>query len=257
MYYQLQNRLQEISREIESLEKKLKKLPPGKICVSSNGKYTKWYDLTAEGRRYIPKNEKERAEKLALRKLYESRLAYLKKEARALKLYNNNSPGDEQFFYDTVLKNQGFIDLLGDITSPKQKYKAWANEPYRTNPYKINQKKHKSLSGHKLRSKSEKMIANSLFLCGIPFRVECELNLGNHIIYPDFTICRPRDWTLVYWEHYGMVDDPGYNDHNRGRHDEYIDNGIIPGINLIETYETSEYPLTEDIAMDSIKRFLL
>lgn len=257
MYYQLQNRLKEISEEILDLEGKLRKLPPGKLCVTNNGKYSKWYNLTPEGSIYIPKSEKERAEKLALRKLYESRLAYLKKEAYALSLYNHHSPGNEQFFHDTVLKNPGFVELLGNMPSPKQKYKAWANEPYRTNPFKINQKKHTSLSGHKLRSKSERSIANALFLNGIPFRVECELCFGNHIIYPDFTIRRPRDWALVYWEHYGMVDSPEYNDHNRGRHDEYIDNGIIPGINLIETYETSEYPLTEDTIMDNIKRFLL
>ena len=39
-----------------------------------------------------------------------------------------------------------------------------------------------------MRSKSEAMIAMSLYVQKIPYRYECELKLGSITLFPDFTI---------------------------------------------------------------------
>lgn len=257
MDYYLNHKLKTIVNEINHYEKLLKELPPGRLSICTNGEYTKWYDIQNPEHKYIPKSNREYAEQLALKRLYEARLKYLKKEEAALRSYIKKCPDDESAFISDIRKCREITELLSPILSPEEKYATWANEPYNTNPYKPDQRKHPSLSGHILRSKSEKDIANALFINKIPFRVEAELSLGKHVIFPDFTILRPKDGAIVYWEHYGMVSDPKYNEQNKGRHDEYIENGFIPTINLIETYETLDYPLTMDIIDDNIKRFLL
>ena len=47
----------------------------------------------------------------------------------------------------------------------------------------------------------------------------------------------------IYLEHFGLLDDEEYLYKNLQKMDEYRDNGIYPGKNLIFTYETGENPL--------------
>ena len=46
-----------------------------------------------------------------------------------------------------------------------------------------------------------------------------------------------------YWEHFGMMDNPEYASPACRKIKTYCDNGIIPSINLIMTYETSACPI--------------
>ena len=59
-----------------------------------------------------------------------------------------------------------------------------------------------------MRSKSEAMIAMSLYVQKIPYRYECELKLGSITLFPDFTIRHPETGEIFYWEHFGMMDKP-------------------------------------------------
>ena len=65
--------------------------------------------------------------------------------------------------------------------------------------------------GERVRSKSEKIIADKLYMLGIPYRYEYPLVLeGNITIYPDFAILRMPQREEVYLEHFGMMDDEDY-----------------------------------------------
>ena len=63
------------------------------------------------------------------------------------------------------------------------------------------------------------------------------------IRYPDFTLLRVKTREEVYLEHFGLLDDEEYLYKNLQKLDEYRDNGIYPGKNLIFTYETGDNPL--------------
>jgi ATP-dependent DNA helicase RecQ len=70
-------------------------------------------------------------------------------------------------------------------------------------------RKHKTLSGDLVRSKSEVIIANILYQSGIPFTYEARLVAPDGSRYmPDFTI----EWRgkTYYWEHLGMLDVEDY-----------------------------------------------
>ena len=99
--------------------------------------------------------------------------------------------------------------------------------------------------GYKVRSKSEALAADRLFLEGILFHYEERQVLSGGEAYPDFVI--PITVTERYaWEHHGAMDKEGYLNRTRGKILSYLDNHMFPGINMITTYETRQHPLTEE-----------
>ena len=119
----------------------------------------------------------------------------------------------------------------------------WASAAYEQNAHYSDNLIHKSLSGHFHRSKSEVIIANSLFLNHIPYRYECALHLDDVVLYPDFTILHPKTLDVYYWEHFGMMDNHSYCDKTFQKLKLLGNHGIIPSINLITTYETQKHPI--------------
>ena len=134
---------------------------------------------------------------------------------------------------------------------------SWLSEEYTHNEAYPQALKHPCPSGNVVRSKSEAMIDLLLNQYGIPYRYECELKLDNISFYPDFTLFNPVSGQLVYWEHFGMMDDPQYSLNASRKISRYIAGNIIPGINLIMTFETSSNPLSGIIAESKIEEYLL
>ena len=75
--------------------------------------------------------------------------------------------------------------------------------------------------------------------------------------YPDFTIRHPKTGEIIYWEHFGLMDDPSYYQKTFSKLQLYASYGIIPSINLITTYETQEHPLSADIVEKIVKHYFL
>ena len=98
--------------------------------------------------------------------------------------------------------------------------------------------------GERVRSKSEKIIADKLHALGIPYRYEYPLVLeGNIKIYPDFAILKMPQREEVYLEHFGLMDNIEYMDSVIYKLNTYERNGIYLGVNLYITHETSKVPL--------------
>lgn len=95
----------------------------------------------------------------------------------------------------------------------------------------------------RVRSKSEKIIADRLFALGIPYKYEEALMLGGKVVFPDFTVLNTRTRKTFYWEHFGMIDDPEYLEKALKKVELYGKNDIIVGENLLITYETRNQPL--------------
>ncbi len=106
--------------------------------------------------------------------------------------------------------------------------------------------RHNTLSGIKVRSKSEALLADLFFTFNVHFEYEKEIKLGNIIFYPDFTITAP-DGRIFYWEHLGMLDDPTYARNWANKHNIYMRNGISEGNGLIITRDTNGTFDTDDV----------
>lgn len=63
------------------------------------------------------------------------------------------------------------------------------------------------------------------------------------IKFPDFTVLNKKTRQEVYIEHFGLLDDELYLSSNLLKLDEYRNNGIYLGKNLLFTYETENSPL--------------
>jgi hypothetical protein len=88
---------------------------------------------------------------------------------------------------------------------------------------------HRTERGDLVRSKSELVIAEKLHARGIEYAYEQPLALGQgRTRYPDFTIADHARGVTFYWEHLGLLDDPGYRARWDRKRAEYLAAGITP-----------------------------
>ena len=113
----------------------------------------------------------------------------------------------------------------------------WAAQPFETNPYLPEEKKHILSGGLRVRSKSEALIAEYLRIYQIPFRYEAALEIGGKVYYPDFTVRRPCDKKIFYWEHCGLTAQKKYLADMDRKLQVYRSAGITPWNGLILTYD--------------------
>lgn len=118
----------------------------------------------------------------------------------------------------------------------RQQLVEWSRAEYEQSDYKPEKKIHITSEGVRVRSKSELIIAELLYIQDIPFRYEEMLTIANRKFAPDFTILR-EDGALVYWEHCGMPNNPAYMASHKDKLSKYEAAGIVPWKNLIITYD--------------------
>ena len=86
---------------------------------------------------------------------------------------------------------------------------------------------HRTARGELVRSKSEVIIANELHNRGVDYAYEKELRFGEGPPrYPDFTIEDAASGLTIYWEHCGMLTDPGYKVRWDAKRLWYLENGV-------------------------------
>ncbi len=232
-----------VKGQIGILQDAIAALPPGKLVCARNGSWIKWYWDESHSQTYIPKWNRALAEQLAEKACKEQKLVDLENKRAAICAYLDVRKTLK--LEDRIELNPKYAELLIESGSPISKeLEAWASAPYEKNPVYPERKVHQCCSGEIVRSKSESMIAQALYLRKIPFRYECALHDGCNIIYPDFMIRHPQTGELYYWEHFGMMDDAFYVTNVRSKLKFYIEQGILPSINLIITYESRDKPLT-------------
>lgn len=252
-FFSLRN--QEITKEITETEKQLTFLPDGKLVCVQNGKYDKWFHRQDGNYTYISRKDQKLARHLAVKTYLSCYLDHLKDEQKAINSYLKHY-NPQQLRTRKLLSKPAYQKLLTEYFKPlSQELEKWAKEPYEHNPNHPENLIHQSISGNIVRSKSEAMIDMLLYQSRIPFRYECQLNLNGMLLYPDFTIRHPINGNLYYWEHFGMTDSPFYVQSFLKKMKIYLDNQIIPDINLITTFETQNSPLTPQKVQELIKHY--
>lgn len=245
---------------IHKIDKKLEDLPPGKMYITRNGKNFKWYCRLEEAANpvYIPKKKRKLAEQYAQKKYLLQLKKDLMHEITALDFYirhHEKRPWKSEAF---LTDKPEYQELLLSYFKPKsQELAEWANESYICNTSFPEHSIQKLPNGRRVRSKSEVMIATILDKYHIPYRVECKLEVGNKVYFPDFTIRHPQTGEIYYFEHLGLIEKPGYFENNVEKLWNYISHGIIPTVNLILTFETLEHPLTMERIEWLVKEYFL
>lgn len=211
---------------------------------------------------YIRKSEIKLAMDLAQKSYYQAAKPLLEKEKQQLEnfLKNYNHEETELLFYN--LNN-----VRKKLVKPIEMCKAdiiqqWNNEDYEENDYYGENKIFETEQGDKVRSKSEVIIANMLYEYrkDILYKYERPIFIDKEGVvgkmFPDFTILNIYTGTITYYEHFGCLDDPVYAEACVKKINNYIRNGIMPGKNLVMTYESREHPLDIIVVRKTIEGLL-
>ena len=272
--FQIEKRLVELQNLLFTKKKSYEKAPQGRIRISQNGGHPEYYLVTERGSlrgKYLPHSQKTLARQLA-QKDYDARLIkLLQKEISALQnymkqtsngraipeLYDSLCPARRSLITPAILTNEQYAARWQDVS--------WTGRPFESDaPYIC------TARGERVRSKSEVIIADTLFRHNIPYRYEFPITLkrinpddirrdfGSSItLYPDFLCLNTRTRTEFYWEHFGLMDSTEYSNNAAGKLRLYTENGILAGRNLIITMETQTEPPSIKALEKLIEEFLL
>ncbi len=233
----LKNYYQEIAIYFE---KELKKMPSGSLNYKTkNGfVYPYYYYTTEKGekkQRYMSKKEKPLIHELSRKRFIKLNLARLREKIKEIEKFVKVF---SLYDLDDILSEipVNFINTDYDVSKNKD-CTAWEKEEYDKSKFFPDGLLFGTVGGLRVRSKSEAIIAGLLEINNVPFRYEAALNLGDKTYYPDFTILRPRDKKILYWEHFGMADDEEYSFSMDRKMSVYRKHGIVPWDQLITTFE--------------------
>lgn len=240
----IRRKKEQICKELDKIHSLEKRFPKGELRCSKNNSRYKWFIKKQSGTFYLPKKERELAEKLAVKKYFSYKKQELESELSAcsafLRKMQTIEGKTEQLLYHPEYRR-----LLEKYFMPmNEELKEWQLAPFeRCNKYEETLII-KGTQGKMLRSKSEAIIDMLLYKNKIPFRYEEKLVLGMITIYLDFVIRHPVTGEYFYWEHFGIMDEENYRNQACNKIRLYCENGIIPSINLITTFETKNNPLS-------------
>lgn len=251
----VQNKIKELKKVLYTVDEYLKQAPKGCLKYQKREGKTYYFHQYKDEmskkyvRCYIERDNEVLAMELAQKGYCAKIKPLLEKEIRALEQFDSRyKDGEIEEFYDNLPETRkNFVRPVW--MSKKDLHKIWENE--QVEPYKKYEEglKFETERGEMVRSKSEVIIANLLYSkrnylsykYERPLEVNCE---GRNVtIHPDFTILNIETGKVVYWEHAGCMDNDDYVNDFIQKINTYISNQILPGRDLIITYETLDCPL--------------
>lgn len=248
------DRLLRISRIVED---RLTDAPDGFLKITTSKNNTQFIYCSGNNKNsYIKKDKVKLAYKLA-QKSYDSKVKRLvdrrlKQLATIAEEYKDNEIEDIYRELHPIRKS-----IVEAVEIPwDQRIKRWKSVPYNGKDFADNIPVIYTKKGERVRSKTEKILADYFYDNGIEYKYECPLKLrGIGTIYPDFTFLRRRDGKEVYWEHDGRMDDPGYAEKAIQKINSYMLNGIFPGDNLILSFESQKTVLSDKIIQALVVKY--
>lgn len=258
----LKNEANQLKKIIENVKKRLKNAPNGSLRVSKKRGRIEYYFRDEECRaarkngRYMKASERKFAKSIVQRDYDAQVLKLATERVKAIELFLEKYERTSlKKMYQKV--NPYRKELIDPVEISDEEYvKQWQAVEYERKPITNDAQVIITEQEERVRSKSEKIIADKLNMLGIPYRYECPILLdGNMKVFPDFTILRMPEREVVYLEHFGMMDDMDYVSKTMQKLNTYERNGIYLGINLFITYETSIRPMNTKV-LDEVLRAL-
>lgn len=197
---------------------------------------------------------------LAIKEYHKALLPLIKKEIKYLKLllkteeqiknaYNGMYEGKRILFEPDLIPTSKIIEDFENTTYEGLSFDDNDQTEYYTN------------RGERVRSKSEKIIADELARQKIPYKYEKPLVLfvdgKQKQFFPDFTVLNKTTGKIIYLEHLGMMDNSYYYNNTLNKLDIYEKNGLLIGKDILIFHESSRQPLNTRTIDDYINEFLL
>ena len=229
---------------IKRIEKSLENAPEGKLRISKEKNRIQFYNrirASENNGKYISKKNILLVRQLAQKDYDKQVLVNVKIRREKIKeiLEKIKSTDISKIYQDIPIEKQNLITPY--ILTDEQFIKSWNNKTYKSKGFMPDTPEIYTEKGERVRSKSEKILADKFNLMKIPYHYEYPLKLkGYGIIYPDFLVLNKRTRKEYYFEHFGLMDNPEYCRKAIKKIETYNKNGIFEGEQLITTYETSK-----------------
>lgn len=257
--------LEELEHLRRVVEQSLLNAPKGRMrCEMAKGKYPQYYIIDDETKEKHPTGKYLRKEEMAAARDYVQKeydykmLRELDKRIKDIKqllaisetseiknLYGKLPYAKRCLIQPYVLSDDEFVTEWENTKSLWDNTYPIINEFY-------------TEKGEIVRSKTEKMIADKLYLRNIPYKYEEGMRLGrNGMVFPDFTMLNKRTRREYYLEHFGMMDNPEYCKLAIEKIEMYEENGIHLGERLFATFESSLKSVNLKMIDNLLDRILL
>lgn len=216
--------------------------------VLKNGAYVQTY-ISEQGSaldsfHYLPVSQLDRAINIVKQEYYRNLKKCLEKKERQVNACIAHLGND--YVYEVYEKlGKGKQQLVEPIEMTDEEYrKRWESVEYTSKEFGDDDIEIYTEKGERVRSKSEKIIADKLYKENIAYRYECPIIIGNMItVYPDFIILDEKNRKDIILEHFGMMDNEVYAGSTVSKISLYAGEGYVMGDNLFFTMETATRPL--------------
>ena len=246
---------------IKKAEKSLEAAPKGILRVSKSRGAIQYYRRENEkdkNGQYIKKKNRSLANELAQKEYDMEILVTAKQQKEKLCRFVKEYMPDKimDVYYQLSPERQKLV--MPYILPTEQYVTEWESRRYKGKEFGVDMPEIYTEKGERVRSKSEKILADKFKLLGIPYRYECPLRLsGFGIVYPDFTLLNCRTRQEYYLEHFGRMDDEKYSEKAAQKIETYQKGGIFPGEKLLITFETSKKTLNMKLVEQLIAHYLI
>lgn len=247
-----------LENTINKVKDRLDLAPEGSLRLSKSHNHVQYYCCKEENKsgNYISKNNFDLARKLAQKSYDKKVLELAEKRLSQIRKITKDYTDDEieKIFWNEHVERQKLIEPI-ELTW-EQKVSEWKAREYKGKDFQVDAPVILTEKGERVRSKSEKIMADYFYRNGIEYKYECPLYLkGMGMVYPDFTFLSRKSGKEIYWEHNGKVDEPVYARNMVRKINAYENNGIFVGERLILTYETEQTILNTSKIEELVKRY--
>lgn len=234
-----------IRRDLEQqkdLQKKfrqvMKYMPAGRLTTTTVGGKTYYYKVVDGKRQYLGTASNPEVQRLQRKHFAMESLKRIEKNRPLLENFLNRY-ADLSIEEILASSPQAYQPPLGIEVNFAGNTAArnWGSQHYRKSTAYPEGLVHRTLKGEFVRSKSEVIIANSLFIRDVEYRYEGLIELGDHVIAPDFQILVKSENKVKILEHFGMLGDADYMDRTMWKIRTYLEHGYRPWKDILFTFE--------------------
>lgn len=261
----IRNEADKLEKDLEIIKKFKQQQPEGSLKCQKKGNeffYYQQYHNEVSNKwetHYIKRKDISLAKALAQKQYYARLEPLLEKKQKLINDFiRKYCPEEMEQVYDRLGDERKSL-VTPMVMSKEEIIHRWNTEEYESNVFHPENLKFETQQGEMVRSKSEVIIANILHShkADILYKYERPLVLekegSKKIIYPDFTILNRHTGRIVYFEHAGKMEDSHYANEFVKKMNTYVNNGLLPGRDVLMTFETMVNPLDVSVVKKMIK----
>lgn len=253
---QEQKRLEEIVNKVKN---ELITAPEGHLRISKDKNFIRYYQCTDDKNgKYIPSSDKKLPKLLAQKTYNKTVLKKAEDRLKQIKKIIQDYSDDEIEKIYTSMRPERQSLIIPVESTWDHLLAEWYAEEYQRKEFREGAPEIFTEKGERVRSKSEKILADYFYRKGVFYKYEKPLYLrGYGTVYPDFTFLSKKTGHEIYWEHEGMMDKQEYARTAVRKIESYQKNDIYPGERLILTFETEQNVLNTQTIEGLVNKYLM